>query len=385
MGNKSKNNGGGPPPTMSADVYERNGVGYSPSDEPPTRAQPREDKSSHVSDGKKKKKKKKTKKKKSSDKEKQPSASDEHNPSSMPSPQKDPSGTRLSALNEYEYLPTSATNLTEGSHDLLAGMNNNNNHGQKQHTSMNTISTNISQLTTEQLDVAYIKVVSTAQSKGQSAAIDEAFHALDLDKTGNLDRAEIQAFFTAAAQKTKLDKVDVNNAVMEAAVDALMHDAGCDAQGLMTKQQFHEIFDRHPDMLAVFGEVDKGKDNAYAGRLTAEEQGKGKISPDVDDMEDEDEENWVHNLVADWKSNKRVVAWIGLYVIANVVAFTIKAIKYEDNDEAQAVFWHCITVARGCANCLNLNACLVVSIFPICFVAAALSFFAPSNMCTMTY
>ena len=55
------------------------------------------------------------------------------------------------------------------------------------------------------------------------------------------------------------------------------------------------------------------------------------------------------------------MAWIGLYVIANVVAFTIKAIKYEDNDEAQAVFGHCITVARGCANCLNLNACLVVS------------------------
>ena len=79
------------------------------------------------------------------------------------------------------------------------------------------------------------------------------------------------------------------------------------------------------------------------------------------------------------------MAWIGLYVIANVVAFTSKAIKYEDNDEAQAVFGHCITVARGCANCLNLNACLVVSIFPICFVAAALSFFAPSNMCTMTY
>ena len=125
MGNKSKNNGGGPPPTMSADVYERNGVGYrgaqgSPSDEPSTRAKPRED-TSHVNDANHKKEKKK-KKKKSSDKEMlQSKEGDKHNSSSMTShQQKDPSGRILVLTNEEKRLSKDADRSSgrEGAGDL---------------------------------------------------------------------------------------------------------------------------------------------------------------------------------------------------------------------------------------------------------------------------
>ena len=39
----------------------------------------------------------------------------------------------------------------------------------------------------EELSVAYSRVISTAKSNGYSTAIDEAFDALDVEKTGKLN------------------------------------------------------------------------------------------------------------------------------------------------------------------------------------------------------
>lgn len=95
-----------------------------------------------------------------------------------------------------------------------------------------------------------------ASSKGYDDAIDDASDALDTAKTGKLERIEIQAFIQAAAANTKLN-VQVGGEVIETAVDALIHDAGgSDDDDFITRRQFRDIFNRHPDMLIVFEDGD---------------------------------------------------------------------------------------------------------------------------------
>lgn len=76
------------------------------------------------------------------------------------------------------------------------------------------------------------------------------------------------------------------------------------------------------------------------------------------------EQAWVHAHSTEWENRKVAVVWLILYAAANIFAFTYKAIKYVNHEEAMAVFGNCIAVARGGAQCLNLNAALIL--LPIC-------------------
>lgn len=216
------------------------------------------------------------------------------------------------------------------------------------------------------ITVTYSKVISIARIKGHANAIDELFNALDLENTGFLTRMDVQAFMKISAEHTKLDVQDVNSSVIEAAVDALIHDAssgdGSDAEGgdegedLITREQFHDIFNRHPDMLVVFEDESASterRENVLSARDTMDEGGE-------EEEEKENEQVWVHDLLTHWKNRWIASLWIGLYLAANVTVFTLKAIKYSRNEEAMALFGNCIVVARGCASALNLNACLVL-------------------------
>ena len=101
------------------------------------------------------------------------------------------------------------------------------------------------------LENAYNIVLKTEATSGYEDAIDDAFHTLDVENTGKLERADITAFIKTAATHTKLD-AQYGESVIEAAVDALIHDAGGLEDSLITKDQFHDIFERHPDMLVAF-------------------------------------------------------------------------------------------------------------------------------------
>ncbi len=225
------------------------------------------------------------------------------------------------------------------------------------------------------LSVLSRRVILTAKSKGHRDAINEAFDTLDITKTGNLGRHDIHAFLHAAAEHTNLivDEQDLNSSVVESAVDALLRDAGGgskvtgggdggedvdddDDEAFITRQQFHDIFDRHPDMLAVFEDDDISSTRRQSALQSMVEHS--------DHLEEEDiienEQIWFHDVITHWKNRWIALVWLGLYLAANVAAFTTKAIRYSNHDEAQAVFGNCITVARGCASALNLNAMLVL-------------------------
>lgn len=212
-------------------------------------------------------------------------------------------------------------------------------------------------------------IVVTAKTKGNADAIDEAFNALDVTDTGTLNRHDVELFMEAAARHTKLDAVDVDSKVVEAAVEALFHDATGGDGDEITREQFRGIFDRHPDMLTVF----EGGDAASARREAVKRAMSVRPRPDGgaggstrDAIKErlkelvEDEEVWVHALKTKWKNRRIAALWLLLYVGANVAVFATKAVRYAEHEEAQAVFGQCITVARGCAAALNLNACLVL-------------------------
>eukprot|EP00550_Attheya_septentrionalis_P000479 CAMPEP_0198281186 /NCGR_PEP_ID=MMETSP1449-20131203/1152_1 /TAXON_ID=420275 /ORGANISM="Attheya septentrionalis, Strain CCMP2084" /LENGTH=691 /DNA_ID=CAMNT_0043976841 /DNA_START=306 /DNA_END=2381 /DNA_ORIENTATION=- len=189
---------------------------------------------------------------------------------------------------------------------------------------------------------------------GKQAAIDRAFNELDIKKNGQLDRSEINAFMTQAAE---LIGLKVAPTVIDDAVDALMDDVGASLTKYISKDHFDDIFQRHPDLLKCF-------DDEASVRLQKREISTRKMSTvERQDNEQENREVWVH-AHAKWKSGKLALVWTFLYVIANIVAFTYKGVKYANRDEATEVFGNCIVVARGSAQCLNLNCCLIL--LPIC-------------------
>jgi respiratory burst oxidase len=190
------------------------------------------------------------------------------------------------------------------------------------------------------------------KAHGKDAAIENAFAALDIKGNGQLDRSEVAAFMQEAAT---LIRLEVQESVISDAVDALMEDVG--ASTAITKPQFQDIFKRHPDLLKCFEDeisLASIRSTIAHSHLSAEEMEEDEI---------ENEQVWTH-AHTHWKSEKVALVWIFLYLAANIAAFTYKGIKYANSDEATQVFGNCIVVARGSAQCLNLNCCLIM--LPIC-------------------
>lgn len=138
------------------------------------------------------------------------------------------------------------------------------------------------------IPVAYKRIVSTAKSSGHDNAIDVAFDTLDISNTGHLNRCDIQQFLLTAAAHTKLED-QVNESVIEAAVDALIWDLqgsdDNDEKVFITKQQFHQLFDRHPDLLTAFEddiELSKRR-SAVLSMISSERQQEW----DIEDIQDE--------------------------------------------------------------------------------------------------
>ena len=196
---------------------------------------------------------------------------------------------------------------------------------------------------------------------GKDAAIHRAFDELDLKGDGQLDRSEIAHFMQEAAKQIRLE---VEREVIEAAVDALLDDVENSSTEtveeptpFITRDQFLNTFRRHPDMLCVFDDestVASIRESVSSRVLTQEE---------VLEEEENDAQVWQHARVH-WNNGRVAFVWLALYGAANITAFTYKAVKYNNHEEAQAVFGNCIIVARGSAQCLNLNACLIL--LPMC-------------------
>jgi respiratory burst oxidase len=195
--------------------------------------------------------------------------------------------------------------------------------------------------------------ISDYKEKGQEAAIERAFHELDTKENGQLDHDEITAFMEQAA---KLIKLDVASTVISDAVEALMEDVGA-IDSHITKEQFQELFEKYPDLLRCFDD----EVSIAARKRTV--MSRIKSNEELDLGLQENEQVWSHAHTA-WKSQKVSYVWTLLYLLGNIAAFTYKAIVYSNRNDATDVFGQCILVARGSAQCLNLNCCLVL--LPVC-------------------
>ena len=208
-----------------------------------------------------------------------------------------------------------------------------------------------SSLSSALLDKAYNHAVALASTQGYSDAIDDAFDSLDTDKTGKLDRIEIQAFIQAAATNTKLD-VQVGEEVIEAAVDALIHDAGGSDDDFITRRQFHDIFNRHPDMLCCFEDADAS--------IRRRDSARKLIMNDEGVVDEDDEQVWFNSMASRWKNKWSMVLWMTIYVAVNILLFFLWANHYYHREEATNLYGNCIVVARGSAHALNFNAFLAL-------------------------
>ncbi|CAB9524713.1 generating NADPH oxidase heavy chain subunit [Seminavis robusta] len=221
-----------------------------------------------------------------------------------------------------------------------------------------------------------------AMEEARDAAIDAIFDRLDLDGDGLLDRQDLQALLMDAATKINLT---IEPAVIDAAIDALIEDAGSDEAMFsmeesytigdynsrrgnsslacldpldsINKAQFSNIFKRHPDMLTVFQDP---ADQQHGAALSDKKALRPLGDTDLKTEHEENEQVWQTR----WKNWNVNMFWLALYVAANAIAFTTKAVKYANHDEAQAVFGQCIVAARGAAQCLNLNCALIL--LPMC-------------------
>jgi predicted ferric reductase len=194
------------------------------------------------------------------------------------------------------------------------------------------------------------------EKEDTEACLEVAFNSLDVKKDDVLDRSELTMFMQEAAKHVRLQ---MDSGVVEDAVDALLEDVRGSNKDLqhITRQEFFDIFRRHPDMMRVFDDESSLSDRRQSVRsigLSKKEQ--KRIEKDRDEV-------WAH-AHTHWKSKRSAIVWLLLYTFGNVFAFVYKAILYHRDEEAQAVFGECITVARGCAQALNLNACLIL--LPIC-------------------
>lgn len=217
------------------------------------------------------------------------------------------------------------------------------------------------------LDSSVRSCIEEFKTNGKQAAVDRAFAEMDIKRNGQLDKSEITTFMEEAA---KVVKLQVNHDLIEDAVEALLEDVGCIDH--ITKDDFNNIFERHPDLLRCFDD----EVSVATRRRTCSEFHQ-------DELQEEEQENleaWSH-AHTHWKSQKVFWIWAALYVAANITAFAYKGYVYANNQEAHNVFGNCIIVARGSAQCLNLNCSLIL--FPVCrhlltrFRATRLRFFFP--------
>jgi len=121
----------------------------------------------------------------------------------------------------------------------------------------------------------------------------------------------------------------------------------------ISKEQFLNIFERNPELLTAFHDAELSQ------RMVYKQMSHRMSVQDIEESRIEDDEAWAR-AKSEWKNNGRTTFWFIVYLSANIAAFAVKAIKYERNQDAEDVFGHCVTAARGSANCLNLNCMLIL-------------------------
>jgi hypothetical protein len=135
------------------------------------------------------------------------------------------------------------------------------------------------------------------EKEDEKACLELAFNNLDVKNDNVLDRSELTLFMQEAAKYVRLQ---VDSDVVEDAVDALLEDVSDDNDlEHITREQFYDIFHRHPDMLRVFDDESSLADlreSVRSHQLSQKERNR---------FEKDQEEVWAH-AHTHWKSKRAV-------------------------------------------------------------------------------
>jgi hypothetical protein len=191
-------------------------------------------------------------------------------------------------------------------------------------------------------------------SEQSTDSVQVLFDEIDIDKVGKLQRADLKLFLRERADSMNLHLADD---VIDLAVEALLQD-----KEYLTRDQFTEMFQNHPDLYCCFdtkSSLQMRKLKVSMSGLTRAEQ---------DESKRENVEVW--KRLKTTKQPIRWYAWLAVFVAGTLAAFLTAAIMWANEEEAIAVFGNCVIFARACAQALNLTGALVL--IPVSYKAMAM-------------
>lgn len=136
------------------------------------------------------------------------------------------------------------------------------------------------------------------------------------------------------------------------------------------EDHFDTDHDDSGDFFSVHSSDDDDEEEDYAWD-EEETRPREHCQPDTSTMQQQQQLSKMvrfrRSLRTYWRNQRVACVWLILYALANVMAFYCKAKIYATNpkhEAAREVFGNCVVVARGAAQCLNLNIFLIL--LPLC-------------------
>jgi hypothetical protein len=226
-------------------------------------------------------------------------------------------------------------------------------------SSSSSIEGNEEQLWTGAVDRVFHELLDTANESKQERPLPSGLHRSDL--VDMLDQA------------AKRMHIHIEWAILENAIDILLEDLQettphsiSGGQGgeedeysnLLSKAQFRNLFRAYPTLLRCVNT----NDDLQTKYLPS--SSKAPLAVVENGVQGRAVRKFQGTTTTEWKNNGKAWIWYTLYIVANFAAFSYKAYCYISRPEATDVFGTCIVVARGSAQCINLNSALIL--LPVC-------------------
>jgi predicted ferric reductase len=197
-------------------------------------------------------------------------------------------------------------------------------------------------------------------------AIVQAFDAIDIDNSGNLDEEELSIFLRDAAAHAELEvEEDVIHAAARHLIEQQQHEEGREeslkksiSNKFISRDIFFAMFERHPELYRVFDTVEE---QIRRSNLCYSLLQEDKEAVEFEKKSHSKSSNQIWKVAKlGWKRKSLVVFWLLLYVAATIAVFTKIAINSARKEEFTAMFGNWIVVARATARTLNLNSALIL-------------------------
>eukprot|EP00052_Salpingoeca_macrocollata_P023092 m.202374 g.202374 ORF g.202374 m.202374 type:complete len:1086 (+) comp21954_c0_seq15:75-3332(+) len=198
------------------------------------------------------------------------------------------------------------------------------------------------------------------------------FDLLDTTGSGLLTAAEMVEFLQLASLHHSL-RLDPTQ--LRVLADSLLEEASGKQGGAVDLAHFQMMVDSFPRLCRLFegperevstlvDDVDLGTgDVDYSQPLTADSTGLASAPGTTDTAEQQSAGLWKRftSAVAElYLRDRRALYGLLVYILLNVGFFLIQFFAWEAKENAQELFGHCVSVARGSAQVISVNSFLIL-------------------------